>query len=182
MKKILLLLVCFAGFGLAAGAQDRFGYINSQELISLMAERDSAIVKIQAYAKDLDETIQGMQDEYNTKITEYQRKQGEWAPVVRESKERDIQELVNRIQQFQQTAQQEMQQMQQMQMAPVVEKAQAAIEKVAKSNSLLVVFDEAAGAVIYLDKTRTVDLLPMAKKELGIPVEKVAPTQFQQQQ
>ena len=178
MKKILLLFICVSAFGIAASAQDKFGHINTQELVSLMTERDSAIVKIQAYAKDLDETLQGMQDEYNTKIAEYQRKQNEWAPVVRESKERDIQELVQRIQQFQQSAQQEMGQMQQELMSPVLKKAQDALTKIAKSNNLLYVFDLSAGSLIYFDEAKSLNLLPLAKKELGIPAEKVAPTQF----
>lgn len=178
MKKILLLFICVFTFGVAANAQSKCGHINTQELVSLMSDRDSAIVKIQAYAKDLDETLQGMQDEYNTKLAEYQRKQGEWAPVVRESKERDIQELIQRIQQFQQSAQQDMGQMQQELMAPVVKKAQDAITKVAKANDLTYVYDLAIGALIYFDESKSMNLLPIVKKELGIPAEKVAPTQF----
>ena len=104
-------------FGFAASAQGiKFGHINSQEILHLTPERDSAIVKLQAYEADLTETMQGMQDEFQAKYTEYERKANEWAPVVRESKEKELQELNNRMMQFQQSAQQEMQQMQQPQM------------------------------------------------------------------
>jgi len=64
-------------------------------------------------------------------------------------------------------------------MAPVIEKAQNAITKVAKANNLVYVFDLSAGSLIYFDDAVSLDLLPLAKKELGIPAEKVAPTQFQ---
>ena len=40
------------------------------------------------------------------------------------------------------------------------------------------VFDLSAGSLIYYDDAVSLDLLPLAKKELGIPAEKVAPTQF----
>ena len=99
--------------------------------------------------------------------------------MVIETKERELQELGQRIQQFQQNAQQEMAQMQQTLMTPVIDKAQAAVTKVAKAQGLTYVFDLSAGALIYYDEAVSVNLLPLVKKELGIPANKVAPTQLQ---
>ena len=179
MKKIVLLAFCVLSFGALSQAQNlKFGHLNTNELISLMSERDSAVVKLQAYQNELEETLEGMGTEYNNKVNEYQRKQNEWAPVVLESKQRELQELGQRIQQFQANAQQDMAQMQQTLMTPVIEKAQNAITKVAKANNLVYVFDLSVGALIYFDDAVSLDLLPLAKKELGIPAEKVAPTQF----
>ena len=179
MKKIVLLAFCVLSFGaLSQGQNLKFGHLNTNELISLMSERDSAVVKLQAYQNELEETLEGMGTEYNNKVNEYQRKQNEWAPVVLESKQRELQELGQRIQQFQANAQQDMAQMQQTLMTPVIEKAQNAITKVAKANNLVYVFDLSVGALIYFDDAVSLDLLPLAKKELGIPAEKVAPTQF----
>ena len=179
MKKILLTLLLTVAVSAVAGAQNvKFGHINSQELISLMSEMDSARVSLQLYQQDLEETMHGMEDEYNAKSTEYQRKSATWTPAVRVSKEKDLQDLVQRIQQFQQTAQQDMQRQQQILMAPIFQKASDAIQKVAKEQSLVYVFDTSAGAVIYFDEAQSVDLLPAAKAELGIPAEKVAPSQL----
>ena len=52
--------------------------------------------------------------------------------------------------------------------------------KIAKENGLTYVFNLAAGSLIYFDEAGSLNLLPLAKKELGIPAEKVAPTQFAQ--
>ena len=183
MKKIVLLALCVLSFGALSQAQNlKFGHINSNELISLMSERDSALIKLMAYENDLQETLEGMGTEYNNKLNEYQRKRNDWLPAVIETKERELTELGQRIQQFQQNAQQEMAQMQQLLMTPVIEKAQNALTKVAKANNLVYVFDLSAGSVIYHDDAVSIDLLPLAKKELGIPAEKVAPTQLQQQE
>ena len=142
MKKIVLLACCVLCFGAFSQAQNlKFGHINTNELISLMSERDSAVVKLQAYQNELEETLEGMGVEYNNKVNEYQRKQNEWAPVVLETKQRELQELGQRIQQFQQNAQQEMAQMQQTLMTPVIEKAQDALTKIAKAQNLVYVFD-----------------------------------------
>ena len=179
MKKIVLLALCVLSSGAFSQAQNlKFGHINTSELISLMSERDSAFVKLQAYQNELEETLDGMGTEYNNKVNEYQRKSNEWAPVVLETKQRELQELGQRIQQFQQNAQQEMAQMQQELMSPVIEKAQNALTKIAKANNLVYVFDLSAGSLIYYDDAVSLDLLPLAKKELGIPAEKVAPSQF----
>lgn len=179
MKKFALLVIFVLSFGVVSQAQNiKCGHINTNELIALMSERDSAIVKLQAYQNDLLETLEGMETEYNNKLNEYQRKRNEWAPVVLETKERELGELGQRIQQFQQTAQQEMAQMQQVLMTPVIEKAQEAITKVSKAAGLTYVFDLSTGALIYFDEANSLNLLPAAKKELGIPAEKVAPTQF----
>ena len=178
MKKIALLVIFVLSFGVASQAQIKCGHINTNELISLMTERDSAVVKLQAYQNDLLETLEGMETEYNNKLNEYQRKRNEWAPVVTETKERELGELGQRIQQFQQNAQQEMAQMQQILMTPVIEKAQNAITKVAKEAGLTYVFDLSTGSLIYFDEANSLNLLPATKKELGIPAEKVAPTQF----
>ena len=180
MKRIVLLAFCVLSFSAFFFFFNvKFGHINTSELISLMSERDSALVKLMAYENDLQETLEGMGTEYNNKVNEYQRKQNEWAPVVLETKQRELQELGQRIQQFQQNAQQEMAQMQQTLMTPVIDKAQAAVTKVAKAQGLTYVFDLSAGALIYYDEAVSVNLLPLVKKELGIPANKVAPTQLQ---
>ena len=58
MKKFALLVVCVLSFGVASQAQNlKCGHINTNELISLMSERASAIVKLQAYQNDLLETL-----------------------------------------------------------------------------------------------------------------------------
>ncbi|MCQ2138014.1 MAG: OmpH family outer membrane protein [Bacteroidales bacterium] len=179
MKKFTFAILLLAGISTLAGAQNlKFGHINSQELVSLMSEMDSARVKLQAYQVELQDTMQGMEDEYNSKYTEYNRKQATWTPAVREAKEKEIQDLIQRIQQFEQNAGQEMQQMQQILMSPVVDKAQKAIEKVAKAQGLIYVFDLSTGSLAFHDEAQSMNLLPLVKAELGIPAEKVSPSQI----
>lgn len=183
MKRIVTIIFLLAGLGFSANAQEfKFGHINTQELIYLMAEMDTVRMRLQVIQTDIIETMQGMEDEYQTKYTEYTRKQSTWTVAVREAKEKEIQDLISRLQQFQQTAQQEMAQQEQELSAPVFQKAQVAINKVAKDLSLTYVFNTASGALIYMDDSVSINLLPLAKKELGIPEDKVTPTQLQPQQ
>ena len=179
MKRIatvITLLICVIG---TASAQNlKFGHINSQELIGLMPERDSALVKLQNYTNEVEETMAEMQQEYQTKANVYQQKQATWTAAVLEAKQRELLELQQRLEQFNQTAQQEYQQMQQIFLSPVFQKANEAIAKVARNNGVTYIFDLSSGGVIFFDDKVSVYILPMAKSELGIPAEKIGATQL----
>ena len=119
-----------------------------------------------------------MQTEYNQKLNTYQQKSSTWTAAIRESKEAELSEIVQRLNQFQQTAQEDLANMQQTLMMPIYQKAQEAINKIGKDNNLIYIFDTSAGSIIYLDEEQSMNLLPQAKAALGIPAEKVAPSQL----
>jgi outer membrane protein len=163
----LLLLMC----GAASAQTYKFGHINTQELIALMPERDSAQVKLETITKDLQEQIQAMQLELQTKYTTYQQKQATWTAAILEAKQKEIQELGVRAEEFQRTAQEELQRQQQLLLQPVILKANATIEKVAKQEGLIYVFDISVGVVPYYNPEQSTDILPLVKKELNITKE-----------
>lgn len=177
MKKFILILFFAALATMGANAQ-KFGHINTSELVSLMAETDSARVQLEAYQNELIEEMDAMQTEYNTKLNTYQQKSATWTAAIRESKENELREIAQRLEQFQQTAQNDLGNMQQTLMMPIYQKAQEAIDKLGKENNLMYIFDTSAGAIIYMDDTQSMNLLPKAKDALGIPAEKVAPSQL----
>ena len=146
----------------------KFGYINTQELIAAMPERDSAQVKLQNYTKELGTQLESIQVEFNNKYQEYQKSMGSLTESVRQLKEKELQDLQTRYEEFQQMAQQDIQKMQAQLMGPVIERAENAIKKVGKANGFLVVFDQSSGAMAYFDEAMLTDVLPMVKKELGI--------------
>lgn len=174
MKKTLIIMACILGVTFSANAQNKFGHVSINEVVSLMSERDSAIVQLNRYQAELIEEMEAMQTEYNNKFNTYQQKQATWTSAVRESKEAELSEMVQRIQTFEQTASNDLNNLSNSLMTPIYEKAQSAINKIAKSKSLIFVFDTAS--VLYLDATQSVDMLPLVKVELGIPAEKVSAT------
>ena len=179
MKKIFLIALCLATLSLASNAQTpKFGHINATELVQLMEDFDTARIQLNKYQNELVEEMEAMQTEYNNKLNTYQQKQATWTDAIKQQKEAELSEIVGRLQQFEQTASNDLNNMQNTLMAPIYEKATAAIEKVAKANGLIYVFDLSAGSLIYFDAAQSKDLLPDAKKELGIPAEKVSPTQI----
>ncbi len=159
--------------------QTKFGYINTTELVMLTADADSAMVKLQAYQKDLEGELVSMRTEFQNKLNTYQQKQATWTAAIKESKEAEIQEMDQRIQQFQQTASGDLQQLQASLFAPIFEKAKNAIAKIAKDKGLSFVFETSTNPLAYINEAQGVDLMPLAKAALGVPAEKVAPTQIQ---
>ena len=171
MKKITLLALLGIA-GSAAWAQAfKFGHINGQEVIALMPERDSAQAKFMAYAKDVEEMLETMQVEYNNKLNAYQKSVKTWSDVIREQKEKELQELGQRIQEFQVSAQQDLQKQQGELLRPVIEKASSAIKKVATDGGFTYVFDISNSAVTYWNPAQSIDIMPMVRKELGITKE-----------
>ena len=110
------------------------------------------------------ETFNSMVEEYQTKANQYQQKSATWTAAIKEAKEKELVDIQNRIQEFQQTISQELQQKQAELMNP--EKAQKAVQDLAKAQGIVAVFD--SGSALYFDESAVVDLTPAARKSLGI--------------
>ncbi len=161
---IVALFLCAA----SVSAQNlKFGHINSQSLLMAMPERDSAEAKLKKYAKDLQDQIETLQVEFNKKYQDYNQKKATLTDAIREMKEKELSDLQQRSQEFEQTAQQDYQRQQSDLMKPIVDKANATIQKVAKANGFVYIFDVSTGAVAYFSD-QSIDILPLVKKELGL--------------
>lgn len=169
MKKTFLIalmaLVSFTGF-----AQNKFAHVNFQEIWQLAPEADKARETMAASSKEAQETYQAMVDEFNTKYQAYQQKSASWTDAIRATKEKEITDIQQRIQEFQQTISQELQQQEQELYAPIIKKAQDAVNELAKKNGCIYVFD--VTSLLYVDDSQSIDLTPEARKAMGIPADK----------
>ena len=167
MKKIALIAAA-ALLSLAASAQDiKIGYVDFTELMQLMPEMDSARVQIDAASLEAQETYQAMVEEYQSKAQQYEAKQSSWTPAIAQSKANELQQIMARIQEFEQAIQQDLAQLQNALQAPVYEKAQNAINEIAKAKGIAAVFEKSS--LLYIDPAQMVDLTPEARVKVGIP-------------
>jgi len=162
---LVIALVLSAGF---AGAQNtvKLGHIDSNKLLASMPGKDTLEKKLLDYRNSLESQMQSMYVEYQSKVQAYQDNAATMSDLIRQSKETEIKEMEQRIQSFQKTIDMDFQNKRSELFNPLLEKAQAAITKVAKDNSFTYVFDVSMGAVLYYEKG--VDIMPLVKKELGI--------------
>ena len=108
-----------------------------------------------------------MVEEYQAKYTTYSQKASTWTTAIRESKEKELMEIQQRIQDFDQSIQKELTEMQQMLMAPIQKKAMDTVNALAKDGGYIYVFDKTS--ILYIDEAQSTDLSPAARKALGIP-------------
>ena len=167
MKRIAsIVLILFTFLSGNLFAQEKFGHIHSEQLLMTMPETASADKEIQEYSKMLESQLQAMYGEYQTKAGEFQANEALMTDVVKEAKVKEIQDLELRIQQFQQTSQEGVQQKRNEVLAPLLEKAQNAINAVAEENGYTYIFDISLGSIVYGDESR--DIMPLVKVKLGI--------------
>lgn len=176
MRKFLLLLLVAATLSITVSAQSalKFGRVNTQEIISLMPETDSATVKIQARADMLQEQVNFMQEELQKKYTAFQKEAATLTGIIAEQKQKDIVDLRSKLEQFSQDAEQELTQVRNLLTQPIFKKVQDAIDKVSKVNLITFVIDEAQPMFIYMDESAVKDLTPLIKQELKLKDKKVA--------
>jgi outer membrane protein len=168
MKK--LFVIALAALATLTASAQTFGRVNFNELVMLAPEMDTAREAIAASQKEAEETYAAMVEEYQGKLTQYQQKQSTWTAAIRESKERELMEIQNRIQEFQQSISQELQQQQNQLTAPIQEKVNQVVTELAKAKGLTALFD--FSQAIYFDETKVIDLTPEARKALNIPADR----------
>jgi len=167
MKKFTLFLAFGIMIGSFAYAQSpRLGYINSQELLSLMPEVGQAEKDLQAFAKTYQDQLEAMGKEYEKKIQEFQTQEKTMTEAVKEVKIKEIQQLQERIESTQQSAQEKVAAKKQEVYKPLLEKADKAIKEVAKEKSYDYIFDASAGMLLYAKDGD--DILAFVKTKLGI--------------
>lgn len=169
MKKVLkfTLVVAFALCCTSVFAQ-KFGRINSQLVVVNMQEFKDAQTQMEAYSKELAAQLETIQVEFNNKYQEFETKFDTMSDSVKQLKQKELEDLQKRYQEFQQIAQQDLQKKQMELMQPVQEKAQAAIDEVAKAGGYIVVFDETAGSLAYIDEAQVIDIAPEVCAKLGV--------------
>ena len=165
MKKITFLTL-LSFLTLSSISQNKFGYIDSQELLMLMPERKTAETEVQNFAKSLEAQLGSMTAEYQESVQEYQANETTYTDLVKQDKVAEITGLEQRIQTFQQNAQQSLQTKEQELLEPILSKAREAIEDVATEGGFTYIFDKSQGSILYAKESE--NILALVKKKLNL--------------
>ncbi len=165
VKTLLIAAAMFLGANQAMQAQAKVAHINVQELMTTMPEMKAAQTQLQKLGESYDKDYTAMVTEYQTKMQKYEAEAKNVTEAVNQTRMKEMQDMGQRIQQYQENAQKELGQKQQDLMKPIMDKAQAAIAKVAKNKGYQYVLDATVGSgVVVADGP---NLLNDVKKELG---------------
>jgi outer membrane protein len=163
MKKLIVAAVMAFGV-LSATAQNKIGYINTDELIGVMPEAEKADAELKEYQGSLQQQGQDLMKELNDKDSLFVRDSAKLSPSMKEIKKNELVALYQRVQNWNQQAQEMYQAEAQKKIAPLRNKALEAIRAVAKESGYSYILD--VSAVIVGPPGD--DVLALVKKKLGI--------------
>ena len=167
MKKFVVMLALGLMIGTASFAQaQKFGYVNSQELLAAMPEITKAGTDLEVYSKQYRDQLEAMDKEAQKKVQEYQAGEKTMTDAVKTVKQKELQDLQTRIESYQQTSQEKVTKKREELYKPILEKADKAIKDVAKEKGYAYVFDTGNGAILYANEGD--NILPLVKTKLGI--------------
>lgn len=167
MKKIVFLITCGLLVSNLVIAQTKFGWIDSRELLKAMPEVAKSESDMQTYAKQFQDQLQSMQQEYEKKVKEFQAGEKTMTDAVKEVKVKEIQDLEGRIQSTNQSAQEKVEKKRQEMLQPILDKADKAIKDIAKEKGYDYIFDASTGTLLHAKDTE--NILPLVKAKLGLP-------------
>ncbi|MEG2612299.1 MAG: OmpH family outer membrane protein [Alistipes sp.] len=167
MKKVLKLALVVAMMLSATSLfAQKFGRIDMQSLLLSMPETKDMQSKMELFSKNLQDTYETMNVEFNTKYQDYMKNMNSMPESTRQMKETELNEMGNRRKEYEQLASQDIQKEQNRLMAPIITKAQEAVDKVAKAGTYTGIFQ--AGTMAYLDEVTVKDILAEVQTSLGI--------------
>ncbi|EGJ70813.1 outer membrane chaperone Skp (OmpH) [Bacteroides coprosuis DSM 18011] len=167
LKKIVLLVMLVLPLGAMAQTL-KFGHTNSQELIVDMPEFKKAQESLKALEDKYNDEFKRTQDEFSKKAQQFQQDMSEntLPQNIAERRQKELQDMGQRLEAFQNEAYQSMQKAQMDLMAPITKKVNDAIQKVGKSEGLIYIFDLSSGVIPYIDSAQSKDITTLIKAEL----------------
>ncbi len=170
MKKTVypLLLICaFLLSSIDAQAQ-KFGYINSVQLLSELPDIKNADEQLQTFQAGLVEKGQGMmkslEDNYQKYMAEAQS--GSLSLVQQQQKEGELAKQQQEIQNYEYEVQNQIGAKREELYAPILEKVRLVIEEIGKQEGYTMIFDSSAGGLLSADEGD--DILNTVKAKLGL--------------
>lgn len=151
----------------SANAQ-KFGYINSQQLMQDIPEVKEANANIETFRTQLQKKGQDMVKGLQAKYADLQRKQesGEIAPKQLEEEAQKLKEEEAALMKFEQDSQQKILKKSEDLIQPLMDKINTAIKEVAAESGFDYIFDYSTGFVLFADEST--DVSDLIKAKLGL--------------
>ena len=142
MKKgFCLIIFSFFVFTATTFAQQKYGHINSLDILDAMPEYKQLMTTLNSRENQYKAQLQKMTSDYQQKNEELQKYGEAMMEAVREERMKELQQLQQNMESFQGTASSEMETLQQKLMKPLNDKYLKIVGMVAKENGYAYIFD-----------------------------------------
>ena len=170
MKKIFILLMLVLPMGMFA---QKFGYVNSAEIIQVMPEFEKAQKEISELEKMYTDEFNAMRTELEKKGTEFEKLQKDSVPEnILKRRYEELMQLDERLRQYSNEVTANLQQAEQEKMIAIQQALRDALDSVGAEGGFVCIFD-LSGAIPYINKNLCEDVTMKVRAKLGIPANAV---------
>lgn len=171
MKKAIcitiLVLSVFIGGKIFAQSAERIAYVNSDELLEKMPEKEIASKEVNELNNNYKKELEFMQNDYNKKYSDFMTYQTSMAENIRLRRMQELHELEQHINNFMKVAQQDVLDKEKELLEPIRLKIKNAIYTVGVEGGYVCVYDLANPAILFVTPD-AVDITEQVKAKLGI--------------
>lgn len=170
MKKLIYTAAFLCAFMLNANESlaQKFGYINSAQLLAELPEIKAADDQLQVYQNGLitkgQEMMKTLETNYQAYMAEAQS--GSLSQVQQQQKEGELGQQQQEIQNYEYEVQNKIAVKREELYAPILEKVRKVIEEIGQEGGYTMIFDASAGGLLSADEGD--DMLSLVKTKLGI--------------
>lgn len=161
LKNLFIVAILFIGLQ-GANAQAKSAHVDVREIMSKMPAMIDAQKQLETLGKTYDTEFNSMVAEYRAKLEKYEAEANDKSAKENEARGMELQDMEKRIGEYKQTAEKELDKKREDLLAPIMDRAKKAIEKVGKAKGFQYVFD--SSTLLLSDGP---DLTADVKKELG---------------
>jgi outer membrane protein len=166
MKKIFFLLTILSSS--IIGFSQKFGYVNSQELLLSIPEVKAADTELETFQKQLMAIGQTKVKDFEAEYKKYgeDAQKGILSQVQTQAKETELMAKQEEIQKYEYEVQSKLGTKREELYKPLLDKVKAAIDAYGKENSYTMIFDSSAGTILHAIESD--NLLAPLKLKLGV--------------
>jgi len=166
MRKFILSIL-FCALPLLASAQVKFGYLSYSQALQSMPDYALAKENLAKLEEQFETEMKRAEEEFNKKYEEFLEGQQEFAVSIRNKRQSELQELMQKNMAFKQEARRLLKNAEADAMKPLHEKLKAVLARVGQQRGLAFILNTDGDALPYVDPAQGEDVTEVINRELS---------------
>lgn len=167
ITKITFLAIALIAFSVSTTFAQKFGHVNSSNLLEMMPDTKAANTELEAYKKQLEKALEGQVKTFEAEVQDYLKKREGLAPVKAKELEEKLAKREQELYKERQEGEQKVLKKREELLKPIFEKADAAIKSVGKEGGYTMIFDSSTFNVLLFAEDST-EITLEVKAKLGL--------------
>lgn len=165
--KIGILLMTLTLCSVTDAIAQKFGHLNSGQLLSMMPESKTAESELQAFRKQQEKILENKVAAFQAKIADLQKRIPDLPPAAARAEQEKLAAEEQELYAARSKGEQELVKKREELLKPIYEKADVAVQAVGKENGFTFIFDSGSFNIVLFAEDAT-DVLPLVKAKLGL--------------